>query len=97
MVHALRAKFSIVQPPNPLTFRPFQPGGAVLPGANAQERDKAFGQELKDMNLRLMGDPINSVADAKKAWDELGAVNLRTLKVGIPMNHYTEDKFNNDA
>ena len=97
MVHALRAKFNITQPPNPATFRPFQPGGAVLPGTSAQQRDQAFGQELKDMNLRLMGDPINSVADAKKAWDELGAVNLRSLKVGIPMNKYTEDKFNNDG
>ncbi|HVX97077.1 MAG TPA: cytochrome c [Polyangia bacterium] len=97
MVHALRAKYNIVQPPNPATYRPFQPGGAVLPGGSALERDKAFGDELKAMGLRLMGDPINSVADAKKAWDELAAIDLRKLKVGIPMNHYTEDKFNNDG
>jgi len=69
----------------------------VLPGNSAQERDQAFGQELKDMGLRLMGAPINSVADAKKAWDELAALDLRALKVGIPVNHYTEDKFNNDG
>jgi mono/diheme cytochrome c family protein len=97
MVHALRAKFNIVQPPDPAKYRPFQPGGAVLPGTSAALRDQAFGQELKDMGLRLMGDPINTVADAKKAWDELAAVNLRTLKVGIPLNKYTEDKFNNDG
>jgi mono/diheme cytochrome c family protein len=97
MVHALRAKFNIVQPPNPATYRPFQPGGAVLAGASAAERDQAFGQELKDMGIRLMGDPINSVADAKQAWTELAGLNLRTLKVGIPMNKYTEDKFNNDG
>jgi mono/diheme cytochrome c family protein len=97
MVHALRARYNITQPPDPLKFRPFQPGGSVLPGTSAQERDKAFGQELKDMNLRLMGAPINSAADAHKAWDELAALNLRTLRVGIPMNHYTEDIFNNDG
>jgi mono/diheme cytochrome c family protein len=97
MVHALRAKYSIVQPPDPLKYRPFQPGGAVLAGNSAQERDQAFGQELSDMKLRLMGAPINSVADAKTAWDELAALDLRALRVGIPMNHYTEDKFNNDG
>jgi mono/diheme cytochrome c family protein len=97
MVHALRAKYNIVQPPNPVTYRPFQPGGAVLPGNSAQERDQAFGQELSDMKLRLMGAPINSVADAKQAWTELAALDLRALKVGIPVNKYTEDKFNNDG
>jgi hypothetical protein len=97
MVHALRAKYNIVQPPDPLTYRPFQPGGAVLPGNSAQERDQAFGQELSDMKLRLMGAPINSVADAQTAWTELAALDLRALRVGIPMNHYTEDKFNNDG
>jgi mono/diheme cytochrome c family protein len=97
MVHALRAKFHITQPPDPALARPFQPGGEPLPGATSAERDQAFGQELKDMGLTLMGPPINSAADAKKAWAELLALNLRTLKVGIPLNHYTEDIFNNDG
>jgi mono/diheme cytochrome c family protein len=97
MVHALRAKFNITQPPDPLTYRPFQPGGTVLPGNSAQERDQAFGQELSDMKLRLMGAPINSVADAKQAWTELAGLDLRALRVGIPVNKYTEDIFNNDG
>jgi cytochrome c553 len=97
MVHAMRAKYNIVQPPDPLKFRPFQPGGDVLPGATPALRDQAFGQELKDMKLRLMGAPINSVADAKQAWTELAGLNLRTLKVGVALNHYTEDIFNNDG
>ncbi|HXI59571.1 MAG TPA: cytochrome c [Polyangia bacterium] len=97
MVHALRARYNIVQPPDPLAYRPFQPGGQVLPGKSAAERDRAFGQELKTVVPTLMGAPINSAAAAHKAWDELGAVNLRTLKVGIPLNRYTEDIFNNDG
>ncbi len=97
MVHALRARYHITQPPDPAVARPFQPGGSPLPGATAAERDQAFGQELKDMGLTLMGAPINSAVDAKKAWGELVGLNLRTLRVGIPMNHYTEDIFNNDA
>lgn len=96
MVHALRARFNITQPPDPIKFRPFQPGGEVLPGKNAQERDKSFGLELKKVTPTLMGAPINDAASAHKAWDELAAVNLRTLKVGIPMNRYTEDLYNND-
>jgi mono/diheme cytochrome c family protein len=97
MVHALRAKFHITEPPDPAVARPFQPGGEVLPGNSAAERDKAFGQELKQMGLTLMGPPINSAADAQKAWQELVGLNLRTLRVGIPFNHYTEDIFNNDG
>ncbi|HEX3850156.1 MAG TPA: hypothetical protein VHW01_04270 [Polyangiaceae bacterium] len=58
---------------------------------------KPFGQELKDVGMTLMGPPINSAADAKKAWAELLALNLRTLKVGIPLNHYTEDIFDDDG
>jgi hypothetical protein len=97
MVHAMRAKYNITQPPDPAQYRPFQPGGAVLAGATPLLRDQAFGQELKDMNLRLMGAPINTVADAKQAWTELAGLNLRTLKVGVALNKYTEDIFNNDG
>jgi len=95
MVHALRARYNIASPPDPAVARPFQPGGEVLPGATTSERDAAFGQELKDMGLSLMGPAINDAATAHKAFDELKALNLRTLKVGIPMNRYTEDIFNN--
>src|SRR5260370_11651863 len=49
------------------------------------------------MGLTLMGAPINDVAAAQKAFQELGAVNRRRLKVGIPLKKYTEDIFNNDG
>ncbi len=54
MVHALRAKFKITQPPDPAVARPFQPGGEPLPGAvsSAESETKPSGwQELKDMGL----------------------------------------------
>jgi hypothetical protein len=97
MVHALRAQYKITAPPNPATYRPFQPGGDVLPGNSSLARDQAFGQELKDMGLTLMGPAINDVATAQKAFKELQGINLRQLKVGIPLNKYTEDIFNNDG
>jgi mono/diheme cytochrome c family protein len=95
MVHAIRAKYNIADPPNPLDFRPFQPGGAVLPGASSAERDQAFGQQMKDEGMTLMGPPINSVALAKQAWSELAAVDLRTEHIGIPLNRWAEDIFDN--
>jgi cytochrome c553 len=96
MVHALRARYRVTQPPNPATFRPFQPGGTVLPGASSAERDKEFGEELKRHDLTLInGTVINSAADARKAYDELVALNLRQLRTGIPLNRWTEDIFNN--
>jgi len=96
MVHALRARFHISAPPNPATTRVFQPGGEVLPGNSNVERDKAFGVYMRDtLKLRLMGAPINSIADSDQAWKELAGINLRQMRVGIPFNHYTEDIFNN--
>jgi hypothetical protein len=98
MVHALRARYHLTAPPDPATTRPFQPGGEVLAGKDNFERDRAFGAYMKDtLQLTLMGPPINSAADAHKAWKELLGINLRQMRVGIPLNHYTEDIYNNNG
>lgn len=85
---------------DPLTFRPFQPGGELLPGARAIDRDHEFGKRLKNvvpmvMTPRTDGLPtVHSLATARAALNELLAVDMRSLKVGIAYPKWSADFFN---
>ena len=106
-IQDLRSQYSIPIE-NPQTFRPFQPGGVLLPGDTSQARDAAFGRELKTLIPTLMGPRIGNLAQAQKARDELidlargtnaaGAnsamLNLRSLPVGVPFPRWSADAFN---
>ena len=92
MIEALRIKYNIT-PKDPMEFRPLQPGGEVLPGNTAADRDLAFGQQLQKMNLLFVSEPVLSLEDAKLHREEWLEVNPRTLKVGIPFNRWSEDPF----
>lgn len=90
MIHALRIKYDI-EPKDPMDFRPLQPGGEVLPGNSAADRDIAFGQHLVDQGFIFATEPVLSLEDAevhKEAWLQ---VNPRTLQIGIPFNRWSED------
>ena len=90
MVEALRIKYNIT-PKDLMDFRPLQPGGEVLPGNTAAERDHAFGQQLTQMDFSFVTEPVLSLEDARRHRDEWLSVNPRTLKVGIPFNRWSED------
>jgi hypothetical protein len=92
MVEALRIKYDI-NPKDPMTFRPLQPGGEVLAGATAAERDAAFGQQLQEMGFLFATEPVLTLDDAKRHREEWLNVNPRTLKIGIPLNRWSEDPF----
>jgi hypothetical protein len=87
---------------DPLTFRPFQPGGEVLPGARPLDRDYEFGKRLTTvvpmvMTPRTDGLPtVHSLATAKTALNELLAVDMRSLKVGIAYPKWSSDFFNSN-
>jgi hypothetical protein len=93
-------------------FRPFQPGGSVLLPNLADvrhiiqvKRDIAFAQQLETLLPTLMGPRIASLADAKKAKNEMldllsgtnaaGAnptlLNLRKLPTGIQYPLWSAD------
>ena len=90
---------------NPRTFRPFQPGGAVLPGATPIERDLSFARSLEPLLPTLFGARIDSLEKAKQARTELldlisgdnagGAnssrLNLRSLPTGIQYPLWSAD------
>jgi mono/diheme cytochrome c family protein len=92
-VHAQRRRFDIARPCS-TDWRPFQPGGTVLPGATRDEQDAAFLAELKKRSLILVTGKVVTLDDAKKAFAELQAVKLRELPLGIPLPRWSEDKFN---
>lgn len=92
MIEALRIKYNIT-PKDPMEFRPLQPGGEVLPGNTAADRDFAFGQQLQSMGFLFISEPVLSLEDAKRHREEWLKVNPRTLKIGIPFNRWSEDPF----
>ncbi len=92
-IHAQRRKLGIAKPCSP-QWRPFQPGGEVLPGATAQEQDASFLKVLAERKLMVAVDKIVTLSDAQKAFAELQSVDLRQLPMGIPLPRFSEDKFN---
>lgn len=93
LVHAIRAQHGIAPRKDFMSYRPFQPGGMVLPGADFAERDHAFGKLLAQVAPTLAGAPIQTAAQAIKARDELLKINPRTFPVGVPFHRWTEDEF----
>ena len=63
----------------------------MLPGADAQSRDFAFGLELKEKLPRLFTGRIESLEEAKAAEAELIRLSPTSLRIGIPLNRLSED------
>lgn len=93
MIHELRDRYGIVKLLDPMNDRPMQPGGSVLAGANPMERDAAFAMRLPSMVPALFNGPIDSLRAAKAARDQLLAVDLNRLQIGIPFNRLSEDGY----
>ncbi len=91
MIEAVRDHYGWVPTQNPREYRPFQPGGQILPGGTPQERDAAFADQLFDMGLIIATGDIDDLATAQLARDELLEVNLWSLPVGIPLDRFSED------
>ncbi len=91
-VHAQRRRFDIVRTCSP-DWRPFQPGGKVLPGNTAAEQDVAFLGELSQRGLKVAAGKVIGLADAHAAMTEMQALDLRTLPIGVPLPRWAEDKF----
>ncbi len=93
-VHVQRARLGVTAPCDPQQFRPFQPGGAPLAGDTVEEQELSFAKSLSSLPLAIATDRIDSLAKAIKARDELLAIDLRRLPIGIPFARWTEDGFN---
>ena len=90
-IHALRLKYKLTQLRDPNLDRPLQPGGEILPGKTPEDRDLAFGLEIKEKFPTLFSGPIESLDQAKSAEAELLKVPANQLKIGFPLNRLSED------
>lgn len=93
LVHAQRRRFGIKTPCS-TEWRPFQPGGEVLPGNTPAEQDASLGAYLGQQGLLLMKDPVTNAAAAETAWKQFAELDLRKTKIGIALPHWTRDVFN---
>jgi hypothetical protein len=95
LINAVRNVYNITIPLSAKNFRPFQPGGEILPGKDIAEKDINFGRNLKNLyGLRLAQDmPIASLAEAIVARDQLLEVDVKRMKVGFAFNRWSEDGF----
>ena len=96
LVHAMRRKYAITSPLDPMNDRPLQPGGRVLPGATPEDRDLAFGKSLESVAPMLMTGRVDSLAKAREAEKEIMAIDPRRLAIGIPINRWSEDIFHGE-
>lgn len=103
-IHALRQKYQLTELLHPAKFRPLQPGhlawpettpGLEVTDPQAQdERDLAFMNHLVDDRALLFATGVvDSLAAAHQARDELAAIDLTTLRLGLPFDHLSEDGF----
>lgn len=102
LVHALRQKYEVKQPLHPDKFRPFQPGYEpfdqppddvdVVSTSSQDKRDEAFANYLTtELRLTWATTKIDSLAAARKAYDELVGLDLHSVKIGVPFDRFSED------
>ena len=94
LIHAQRQKHELTRVLHPERFRPLQPGFEPLPGNTVQERDLAFLEYLRDeTGLLLVTDTIDSLEKAKEAEAQIQALDLKTLRIGVQLDRWSEDLF----
>jgi mono/diheme cytochrome c family protein len=91
LVHQQRERLGFERLIDP-TVSFMQPGGEMLEGPTQAHRDVAFLMQLRERGLRLFQpEPIATVEEAQQVVDELLALDIRDLRVGIPFNRWTSD------
>lgn len=93
LIEAVREKYHITKKLSPMSDRPLQPTGHVLPGNTPLERDDAFAVELQGKLPLLSKGRIRTIAEAKTAADQLVALDPWNLTIGVPFNRFSEDVF----
>jgi hypothetical protein len=93
LIRAVRVRYRLTRLLDPMSDRPFQPGGSVLEGATPAERDLALARELAPKLPHLFEGRVSSLADAQKAADEVMQLDPWTVRIGVPLNRFSEDSF----
>lgn len=91
MIEAVRDHYGWVPTVDPREYRPLQPGGEVLPGSTPIERDAVFAESLVERGLLLAVGEVDDLDAAIAARDELVALDVWSLPVGIELDRFSED------
>lgn len=96
LVHYLRDRHKI-RPVDVTKYDFLQPGGQVVPGARMIDRDMNFYLLLRQRGLRVaQKERIVTLEEAIKARNEILALDLRTVPIGLRVNAWTSDGFRGD-
>ncbi|MDY7233102.1 hypothetical protein [Hyalangium rubrum] len=104
LIHVQRQRYEMKRLLHPGRFRPLQPAyepfAATTPGLSVHEpsaqseRDGAFMDSLvNERKLLWATGRIDSLEKARQAYDELLAIDLRQLRLGLPFDHLSEDGY----
>ena len=96
MIEYVRDYYGIAAPKDPRTFRPFQPGGGVLPGQDRFARDKALGEYFKARGFRFANTPVLSLEEARTQRDEWKQLDVRDIPIGIELPLWSLDGFHGE-
>ena len=96
LMEELRKKFDIVQEDIRNTS-PFQPGGSLISGNSATERDAALMESFKTSLPTLALGNVNSKALADQAVQEILNLDLNAQKIGIEIPRWSRDRSFGDA
>lgn len=98
LVKAIRKKYGINKPEDRFEFRLLQPGGSVLPGNSAVERDLSFAQqELPSWVPTLFEDDLSDEQLALRAVDEMAQLDYQQMRIGIPLPRWSNDPVHEQA
>ncbi|MEM6788718.1 MAG: hypothetical protein AAF715_14450 [Myxococcota bacterium] len=76
----------------------FQPGGAVLEGADAVAREVAFAAQLEALGYRVLADPwVATTDDAYAMYRQLLDADVRRIPIPMPLPHWSDDHARGEA
>ena len=91
LMEELRKKYDIV-PKDIRTVSPFQPGGSMLPGASALERDAALIASFQSALPLLATGNVNSATKANQAVNDILNFDINSHPIGIQLPKWSRDK-----
>ena len=93
MIEAQRNRNDIVDPCNPLKFRPLQPGIAPLTGNTKAEKDLGILNQLSVNGIDFNIANIDDFDSASLLADRFAQLDVSKIAIGIELNRWAEDEF----
>jgi mono/diheme cytochrome c family protein len=97
MLNAHRDRYGWSPTVKPEDWQPMQPSASAISGETALSKDASFASALAEQGLLIATTTISTTSEAEAARDELLALDLHGLQVGIDFPLYSRDKTRGEA